>query len=55
MNTACAIDILAFEKQLAIDTSIAERLDTALLIEPTSRPTGVFASDCCGSNNYEAN
>lgn len=55
MNNACTFDIRALETQLHLDASSAERLDTLLPVESSSKPTGLFASDCCGSNNYNAN
>jgi hypothetical protein len=53
MNSVGAIDIRSFEMQLAMDAATVKQIDTILPIETASKPNGMFASDCCGSNNYD--
>ncbi len=52
MNPAMAIDTHWLEAQMHSEATIATQIDAVLPIESAPKPTGVFSSDCCGSNNY---
>jgi hypothetical protein len=46
------MDFGSIEAQLSSNAAVAEQVDNFLPIEAPAKPNGVFASDCCGSNNY---
>ena len=47
MNIAFALEPNAVETQLAVGTAAIDR------VESPAKATGMFSSDCCGSNNYD--
>lgn len=47
MNLATA------ETQLSFGAAAMNFLDTVFPVEPAAKPTGMFSSDCCSSNNDE--
>ena len=53
MNLATAMNPRALEAQMSFGAAAMNLLDTVFPVESAAKPTGMFSSDCCSSNNYD--